>query len=291
MRNLVPVDKRYLPDLSRVFSSPALRELAETGEINVLSYVLKQSSASVQAIDLSDLLQNLYNRLVAEHRLEYVFKNAIANKWLLGRHSLNTCTLLSEFRVGGAKADIVFLNQTSAVFEIKTDLDDFVRLPEQLEAYRELFDEISVVTTNGKANYLTDNLDPRYGIYVLSEDYTLRKLRCPGSNKAAINPTSAVASLRQAEYSSVLNDLTGGTPDVPNGRYYRYCQEQFKNLNPAAVHDKTVDVLKRRKPADFLAETLSEIPRALSLLWITSDLSPAQTEQLTTLLSEPYRYS
>lgn len=47
--------------------------------------------------------------------------NVIANKILLGKHSLNTSHMLSEFRVGYNKADVVIINGTSSVYEIKSE--------------------------------------------------------------------------------------------------------------------------------------------------------------------------
>lgn len=55
------------------------------------------------------------------HRDEYVYKAALTQKVLLGTHSLKTACMINEFRVADCKADLVILNGTAAVYEIKSE--------------------------------------------------------------------------------------------------------------------------------------------------------------------------
>jgi hypothetical protein len=56
-------------------------------------------------------------------RDKYVYKAALTQRVLMGKHSLRTACMLSEFRVGDRKADITILNGTTTVYEIKSDRD------------------------------------------------------------------------------------------------------------------------------------------------------------------------
>lgn len=284
---------RYLPDLARVFSPPAFRELATQGQIDRLSYILRESGCSYSTIShltLSELLTFLYKQLVESHRLEYVYKNAVTTKWLLGKHSLNTCTLLSEFEVAGAKADIVLLNSNAHALEIKTSLDDVSRLEDQVSAYRKLFGYISVITSPSTVSSVTEAVDADIGVYILSDSYTLREFRSATANYDALQSSEVVASLRKQEYSEIIRTLTGQVPDVPNALFYGCCRDLIGNLNTLQVHQEAFRVLKARKPAEHVCETLNRIPPALKALWLTAKLKVSEMEQVLLQLEQPYRF-
>ena len=78
---------------------------------------------------IRDLFDSIFDRLTSkDYRHEFIYKSVIAHKILLGRHSLNTAVLLNEFRVGDCKADVVVINGTSNVYEIKSERDSLCRL-------------------------------------------------------------------------------------------------------------------------------------------------------------------
>lgn len=46
---------------------------------------------------------------------------------------------------GAVRIDVAVVNDTLRGFEIKSDLDTLVRLPEQMQAYNDIFDEVTLV--------------------------------------------------------------------------------------------------------------------------------------------------
>ena len=101
----------------------------------------------VQIYRLVIFYDTIFKRLLREYRYEYIYKNAVAKKILLGKHNLNTAFMLTEFRADDCKADTVILNGTSYVYEIKTEMDSFDRLDRQISAYRKVFDYITVISS------------------------------------------------------------------------------------------------------------------------------------------------
>jgi len=82
------------------------------------------------------LFERAFSLLEREgYRHEYVYKAALTQKIFLGRHSLQTASMLSEFRVGQCKADLVILNGTSTVYEVKSERDSLDRLERQVAAW------------------------------------------------------------------------------------------------------------------------------------------------------------
>ena len=72
----------------------------------------------------SELVSEIYNILKTEYRNEYYYKNTLLNKLLLGIHSVNTTTALTEIPIAKSKADFVLINGKAVVYEIKTELDN-----------------------------------------------------------------------------------------------------------------------------------------------------------------------
>src|SRR4029453_5364083 len=84
-------------------------------------------------------------------RDEYIYKAALTHRVLLGKHSLKTASMLTEFRAGDCKADISILNGTTTVFEIKSERDSLTRLARQIENYKRVFASVFVI---GGENYV-----------------------------------------------------------------------------------------------------------------------------------------
>ena len=81
-----------------------------------------------------------------KNRNEYYYKITLLNKLLLGIHSVNTTTALTEFPIAKSKADFVLINGKAVVYEIKTELDNLERLESQISDYYKAFDHVAVVT-------------------------------------------------------------------------------------------------------------------------------------------------
>ena len=57
------------------------------------------------------------------------------NKLLLGRHSINTTTALTQIPINKSKADFILINGKAVVYEIKTELDNFEFIKNTYENY------------------------------------------------------------------------------------------------------------------------------------------------------------
>lgn len=94
--------------LAQVFSASALVDLARRGHSPLVSAVVREAidHSTRLGMTYAGLFEYCHAQLWAHHRCEYVYKNAIANKILLGRHSVRTTRFLSEFRVEDCKAPL-----------------------------------------------------------------------------------------------------------------------------------------------------------------------------------------
>ena len=79
--------------------------------------------------------------------------------------------MLSEFRAGTCKADLVILNGTSTVYEIKSERDSLVRLSNQVKNYKRVFAMVNVITSEGFVKSVCTTVPDDVGVMCLSKRY------------------------------------------------------------------------------------------------------------------------
>lgn len=104
------------------------------------------------------------------------------------------------FLEGKRKADIVEINREHLhVFEIKSDIDNLVKLESQIIDYRKIFDYITVVTTKKNIKNVTRICPKKVGIILVNNNY-LKELRKPlkyiSKNKIALSSIMDKEDLR-----------------------------------------------------------------------------------------------
>jgi hypothetical protein len=135
------IESKYLSSLGRLFSPIVLDEIIHNNRSDYLREFLSESGITNQLnmnIPLGSFMEDVYWSLFANYRNEYIYKNVIARKILLGRHSLNTTNMLTEFWVQDCKADVVMINGNLTDYEIKSELDTINRLENQIRRYLDL---------------------------------------------------------------------------------------------------------------------------------------------------------
>jgi hypothetical protein len=161
------LNPKYLNALARIFSPLVLDSIASKGHSSYLTETINNSSIYTQLdkdLSFAEFLNWIYDYLFNNYRNEYIYKNTIANKILLGKHSLSTSQMLTEFRVGKNKADVVVINGTSKVYEIKSEFDSIRRLENQIASYLQVFDHVNVITSEQQADKLRKELPEPVGI-------------------------------------------------------------------------------------------------------------------------------
>jgi hypothetical protein len=112
---------------------------------------------------------------------EMVVKTNFVNNVLLKQGKTNVS--IFELSIGESRIDICKINGCSAAFEIKTDLDSFVRLKKQLSDYYDVFEYVSVIISEGRWQTLPDFVPDYCGIYSYHQrkdgQYSFRLRRAP----------------------------------------------------------------------------------------------------------------
>lgn len=266
------VNKKYLNSVGKIFSPIVLDSIAYRGYSPYLTEIYKNSgilSDFNSSGSLREFLDWVYGLLFKTYRNEYIYKNSIVNKILLGRHSLNTSQILTEFRVGQSKADVVLLNGTSTVYEIKSKFDSFARLSKQINSYFDIFDYINVISSPSQSKKMISFLPKQVGVLVLTDRNSISTLRKPISNKENIKLQVMFDSLRKFEYTSIIENYYGVLPDVPNTQIYNECKELFCKIPTTRAHNMAVNILKKRNNSRLLKKFFDKAPSSIAAYAIT----------------------
>ena len=233
---------------------------------------------------LSETINKTYSILRREgNRTDYVYRNAIIDKVVIGRHSINTATPIQEFRVGSSLADLVVLNGTSTVYEIKSERDTLRRLARQIENYSKVFERTYVVTSASKLHSLEHDLPEHVGIITLSRDYTLQTVREATTNWELIDTIAISRTMTIPEACAVLKRLNTPVPDVPNMLIRRAIDHAFKRLDARSCSQAFTSTLKSSRRPRVTQADITQVPRPLRSVAL-SHLRNA--EELMTLLGQ-----
>jgi len=233
-----------------------------------------------------DIFLSAYEALSKNYRSEYIYKNALLNKQLLGKYSLNTATVLNEFRVGFAKADLVLLNGTSVAYEIKTELDSRERLSHPTFYYQKVFANTVIVTHHTLVKKYTDILPNNIGIVALSKRNQLSVVRESKENLSQFDHETVMRSLRTGEYTHIIKEYFGRVPDVPNTLFFKESLSLFKKIPKEDVHKMMVTVLKNRTVTQQEKFLSDKTPEALKHICFCLDLNAKEYEYLYSFLNQ-----
>lgn len=272
-------------NLSRIFSTNSVEDLAVGNVEQVIDVSRSYIDILSEGFTPADVYEVCYRDLSRNYRFEYFFKNVVANKIIIGRHSLSTATLLSEFRVGNNRADCVVLNGNSTCYEIKTDLDNFSRLNDQLQAYEKIFDKTFVVVAERHRDYALNNVADNIGLIVLTSRNTLSEVRSARVVDGKVDSETLIRSLRQPEYFSIACQIEDAPRGLSNTEVFSWSESVFMRADAGLLRSifcKTLKASRRTNPDFSLA-----LPRALLMASLSVKLSNAKKNNLMRVLHSP----
>lgn len=276
------------PVLSRVFTRSVLKNFATSKRIDdVYNLAVKLFISQPENNTNAENFELLYHILKNEYRNEYYYKNTLLNKLLLGVHSINTTTALTELPVAKSKADFVLINGRAVVYEIKTELDNLDRLDGQIASYYKAFNHVCVLSYESNADMiLSKYADTSVGVYAITSKGTIRQIKEPAENSDHLMAETMFYMLRKHEYENILVKYYGDLPHVSQFKYYDTCLNLFRELGVDNVYNATLKELKRRNSVS--SNKFIKIPKSLKALSYFSELTPSQYDRLDINLSLNY---
>jgi len=241
--------------INRVFTRGVLSDLLENGSNDVFDYVVSRYINDSGHKTHGELFSEIYAHLRKERRNEYYYMNTLLNKLLIGIHSVNKTTALSQVQIGNHIADFVMINGEGRVYEIKSDLDNFDRLYSQLSDYFKAFSKVSVLSTLHefeKVSHLLEGLGDMgeaVGIYLMNDHdnyFNRSNRREPKEFNNNLDHSCVFKLLRKREYENVLMTYYHEIPRVAPVFHFRACLEQFQQIPILQAQDLAFQELRKR---------------------------------------------
>lgn len=280
-----------LSALTRLFSAAVFREMAKKGRSGLFRRLIEQTdliASSDPCGTVGDAFDAAFDTLkVAGHRDEYIYRAAISQKVLMGTHSLRTASMLNEFRAGSCKADLVILNGTATVYEIKSERDSLARLANQVENYKRVFAKVNVIASESHVEGVLATVPEDVGVMCLSKRYRITTVREASDCPARICPVVVFESLRTAEAVAILRAMRVAVPQVPNTQRHAAMRDVFATLDPAALHVEMVRTLKRTRDLAPLGELVDRLPESLQAAALSVSVRRADHPRLIDAIATP----
>jgi hypothetical protein len=256
-----------LAAISRLFSSSVIREMARKGRSPLFARLASQSLLlnSLPASErVYSLFEAAFSMLKREgYRHEYIYKAALTHKILLGKHSLHTASMLTEFRVGECKADLAILNGTATVYEVKSERDSLSRLERQVTAYAKVFARVYVIAAENHVDSVIGSVPEDVGILRLNSRHQISTLREAADRPERTSPAAIFDSIRTEEARLILVSQGMLIPVVPNTAMSSVLRDLFIKLDARTAHEGMVQVLKRTRNLLPLSDLVALLPHSL----------------------------
>jgi hypothetical protein len=287
----LPMRPPSLRAATSVFARSAIAEACRGSRDGAAGRQLRslvESGSLAEGATRSEALGSLSAWLSKNYRDESIYKNAVANNILFGRHSPATTAMLQEFRVRRSKVDCVIVNGSVHAYEIKTELDSPARLAKQLADYRTVFPKISVITDERLAGRYAELLDGSpVGVVALSRGRSRLSVKREAAwDGTGLDVEALMRSLTKPEYTRLVAAATGAVPDAPSGVYFAQCLNAVRHLGPVEIHQLWADELRRRRlrAAD---ELTAGCMRPIRHVCVDINPDAPQARQLRQWLEEP----
>ena len=274
-----------------LFNIMARRNESDAIYDNAIKKICKESlERNDKELINGDFIREIYRFMAQSYRNEYFYQNTLLNKLLIGKHSPNTTTALTQIPIGKAKADFILINGKAVVYEIKTELDNFDRLGNQIENYYKGFNHVCVVTSEAQFQRAQELLAyTNVGIYVLTKKNTISKKnkKEPTENNDNLDHTTIFKMLHKSEFEAILLEYYGELPQTTQVFYYDRCLEMFSAIPILKAYSFALQQLKKRKRIDV--DVLAQIPYELKSLAYFSGVKEVELRRIQSFWSEKYR--
>ncbi|MBT2289252.1 sce7726 family protein [Paenibacillus albidus] len=274
--------------LSRVFTQNTFKDLINGRPNEIYSTCIERYVNNTVDLENKFVIDEIYKYLTTEYRNEYFYKNTLLSKLLLGRHSVKTTVALTEVPINMSKADFVLINGKAVVYEIKTELDSFDRLENQINDYYTAFNNVCVVTCESNYNKINSLLmNTNVGIYILTNKNTISARKEPIADNSRLNHKSIFGTLRKQEFERIIIKHFGALPQTSQIKYYKECFKWFETIEILTAYKYTLIELKSRKLKEV--DEFNKVPAQLKFLVYFSNFKGKEYSKLNAFLETKIR--
>ena len=279
--------------VSRCYSSSVVHEMSRNGRSPLFARRVTQSQM-LRSMSLSDRVSTVFEAAFSllkreGYRHEYIYKAALTHKILLGKHSLQTASMINEFRVGDCKADVAILNGTATVYEVKSERDSLARLERQIAAYATVFAKVYVIAAESHIRAVAITVPDSVGMLCLNSRHQISTLRDATDQPERTSPSAIFNSIRIEEARMILSVFGVSVPRVPNTKLHAVLREAFVKLDPIQAQEGMVRVLKHTRNLLPLSALVDQLPPSLHTAALSVPLRKVDHQRLVDAVNTPLK--
>ncbi len=274
--------------LNRFFTKYIFNDLVVNNSNKTYCTVVKRYLNDKKNCKNSEIISEIYKYMSKNYRNEYFYQNTLFNKLLLGKHSLNTTTALTQIPIGKSKADFIMINGKAVVYEIKTELDTFDRLKTQLNDYFKAFNYVCVVTSENNYKKIYNILEnTSVGICILSDKNTLQFKKKPIEYNDNLSYEILFKVLHKKEFEEIIKIYYKKLPEAKPVFYYDECFKLFSEIPMHKLYPMILNQLKKRN--NIIKEFFNNVPYELKSLMYFYNAKEKDYIKLQYFLNETYK--
>jgi len=275
--------------LNRLFTQNVFQDIINDNDNSTYGTVVKRYITDGEAKNNGELISEIYEIMSKFYRNEYFYQNTLLNKLLIGKHSVNTTTALTQIPIGKSKADFILINGKATVYEIKTELDSFDRLETQLRDYFKAFNRVCVVTSESHFDKISSILqNTPVGIYILTKKNTISKglKKEPTEDNTQLDHLAIFKVLHKSEHERILEKYFGQLPVTSQVFYYGECFSLFSKIPIEEAYTMSINELKNRNK--IVVSFFQNVPYELKSLMYFSNLPKKDFDALNQFLNSKF---
>ncbi|MGR2856596.1 sce7726 family protein [Erwinia sp. 1181_3] len=251
--------------ISKIFSRNVVLEIAKKNRFELFKGILMDNYPSYTSKDkpIYKIYDEIYTLLKKKYRNEYIYKNEIAKSIIKKTHRFSNVSYVNEFKINGCIADVAIFNDTSTAYEIKTELDSFERLDEQLSVYKDVFEYVNIVIPENKINQALKVVHDNTGIITLNGRNVLNCERMAISNISSLSKSKMFNCLKPSEYFYLYEEVIGTKPFGRAADIKEMCRNVFLDLDIENAHMEMLKILTARGLERFEKDCFLFLPQSL----------------------------
>lgn len=268
----------------KAFRRPFFTSLAKGEDVSQVFSLFKEYISNDKDLTVRDVFDFFFDILRKNYRNEYVYKSAIVNKIIFGRHSPKTSSSSIELPVNNSIVDVAVFNDKSTAYEIKTEFDSPRRLVTQAIDYLDVFERVYIVTHPDFAEKYCALSMPNVGVLSLSMKETLSVVKEAKSNIESIKVDKIFNVLRKSEYIKIVENYTSSKIHMPNGIIHSYCKDVFLSMPLKVANSYFINAMKERATDKEFIDYLYCLPASLRALGYATPLSKKHKDYIVNLM-------
>ncbi len=291
---MIAIKDNKIRQASSLFSNSFFKKIVVEKDINVIkkyiSNYIEINNSQKNAFTYQDIIFSAYKCFENNYRFEYLYKNKLVNQILLEKYKAKNTVVFTELSIGKSIADLVLINGSAVLYEIKTELDKTSRLETQVANYYKCFDKINVVTHESLySQYLKLARNYNTGLIIYNSKNTLEVVKKPIKDGNHLCHLELFKLLRKSEVLSILEKLNIPFEQVPNTKFFRYFFELIKKIEVRYFQHIVFQELKHRKLAYTASLIATEIPTEIKHIFNCLNFNPSDSSFLLNLLKQKIR--